>query len=63
MEHVGRLLKRIHMIMDRNFNNMLNQYDLTAAQLDVLMPLDVYKRQPYMDPPRPASQWAPCPVT
>ena len=39
MEHVGRLLKRIHMIMDRNFNNMLNQYDLTAAQLDVLIPL------------------------
>lgn len=39
MEHVGRLLKRIYMIMDRNFNNMLNQYDLTAAQLDVLIPL------------------------
>ena len=39
MEHVGRLLKRIHTIMEQNFNNMLNQYDLTAAQLDVLIVL------------------------
>lgn len=39
MEHIGRLLKRIHMIMERNFNSTLNQFDLTVSQLDVLMPL------------------------
>lgn len=37
MEHIGRQLRRIHMIMDRNFNNLVAKYDLTTAQADMLI--------------------------
>lgn len=37
MEHVGRLLKRIHMIMEYNFNTVVARYGLTTAQVDMLI--------------------------
>ena len=37
MEYVGRLLKRIHMIMEYNFNPVVARYGLTTAQVDMLI--------------------------
>lgn len=36
-KHVGRQFKRIHMIMDYNFNSVVARYDLTTAQADMLI--------------------------
>ncbi len=36
-KHVGRQFKRIHMIMDYNFNSIVARYDLTTAQADMLI--------------------------
>lgn len=37
MEHIGRLFKRIQVIMEHNFNNVVARYGLTTAQVDMLI--------------------------
>jgi DNA-binding MarR family transcriptional regulator len=37
MEHIGHLLKQIHVIMDNNFNSVVARYGLTTAQVDMLI--------------------------
>ena len=45
-KHVGRQFKRIHMIMDYNFNSVVARYDLTTAQADMLILLFHNKGMP-----------------